>query len=90
MTEPREIKPFELDGKGNRPEKDFRLHNQEAPDPKVLSVLTPADSSDTGQIALDLSGTNATVEKVSTETTTEPQASSPVTSPGKTKPPVKL
>lgn len=89
MTEPREIKPFELDGKSSRPEKDFRLkRDEDAPDPKALSVLTPADSSDSGQIALDLSGENVIAEKVSTET--QAPASSPETSPGKTKQPAKL
>lgn len=89
MTEPREIKPFELDGKSNRPDKDFRLKRDgEVSDPKVLSAPTPADSSDSGQIALDLLEANATAEKVNTPN--EQQTSLSETSPGKTKQPAKL
>lgn len=94
MTEPREIKPFELDGKTTPSDKDFRIKpDEEVSNPKDSSVPTPVGSSDSDQIELEYSEETVAVEKAITPskgTESGKPTSSPETSPGKTKQPVKL
>ena len=94
MTEPKEIRsPFEMDDKGPKFEKDFRFvtnRGEESPDPKVSSVLEPADSSDSTQLQLPLTETIVSAEKASTPPRgkeTGLPTLPPVTSVGKTKQP---
>lgn len=94
MTEPKEIRsPFEMDDKGPKYDKDFRLvanRDEDVPDPKVLFVPEPADSFDSNQLELQLTETSVPAVKVSTPPRgkeTGLPTLQPVTSAGKTKQP---